>query len=144
MDKRHRLLFGIFFVGAIAVLFLWVLWPKDRLNEKGFDLIQKGMTQKEVEAILGVPPGDYSNGAVAMTPEVGSGLMFGPGIMVSIHEYLRDTTPREDGCCANFWIGNEQAIQVTFDSDGKTVYTQFFAVYIPRTYLEKLRRMFGL
>jgi len=52
-------------VTLLALFGLAVFWlalrlqPSDRISREGFDRIQQGMTQEEVEAVLGVPPGEY-------------------------------------------------------------------------------------
>jgi hypothetical protein len=42
----------------IGCLALWVAWPGDRINREHFAKIQPGMTEGEVEAILGGAPGN--------------------------------------------------------------------------------------
>jgi len=39
-----------------------VLAPRPRINREVFARIEIGMTEKEVEAVLGAPPGDYRTG----------------------------------------------------------------------------------
>jgi hypothetical protein len=62
MRKRTLLvaLAGLTVVVAAGVV---VLWPRasSRVTPENFDRIRKGMTQQEVEAVLG-PPGDYRTG----------------------------------------------------------------------------------
>jgi hypothetical protein len=56
--KRLVLLAGLVLVGTAA----FSLWPRpDRITKANFDRIKEGMSQADVEAILG-PAGDYSTG----------------------------------------------------------------------------------
>ena len=63
MTRRRRLLLVSGVLALIAVagyMALWLTAPRFRISEESAKLIKKGMTQAEVEAVLGVPPGDYS------------------------------------------------------------------------------------
>jgi len=105
--KRHRhVLFLI--AASIASLVLYAVWqwhalPGHRITRVGYKQITAGMTQSEVEAILGVPPGDYAGGkarhpTLELPPGEGSPLW-----------------RRED------WRSNEASIAVFFDPDGVVV-----------------------
>jgi hypothetical protein len=65
---RNRKLLAVLGV-ALAVLNAvgtFVLWPQEhRISQENFDRIQNGMTQDEVEAILG-SPGDYRTGPIIL------------------------------------------------------------------------------
>jgi hypothetical protein len=61
--KRKRLLVVLFALVALAVAgAVTVLWPWPRVTKESYERIKLGMTRGEVEAILGVPPGDYTGG----------------------------------------------------------------------------------
>jgi hypothetical protein len=62
---------------------------------ESLSLIEPGMTQKEVEAILVVPPGDYTSGPRRFFPSGG-------------------LTPRTE-----LWVGAEFALYVGFDASGR-------------------------
>jgi hypothetical protein len=53
-------------IGLPAVLFVclavFFFLPRHRINADGFECIERGMTEGEVEAILGGPAGDYTRG----------------------------------------------------------------------------------
>jgi hypothetical protein len=101
MTKRRRwLLLSVAFlamVGVVGYLALWLSSPRPRINGESIKLIKVGMTQEEVEAILGVPPGNYSSGPICFFP---------PGGL----------TPRTE-----LWIGEESAVHVSFDASRKVV-----------------------
>jgi hypothetical protein len=60
--KRRR---GIWFLGLLIVVIASQLWSLGvfyrRLAVKNYPLIRVGMSQDEVEGLLGGPPGDYGN-----------------------------------------------------------------------------------
>src|SRR5262245_61422188 len=54
-------------VGVFALPIGWLAWqflkPEPVITWERAELIQPGMTRSEVDAIVGVPPGDYTGGA---------------------------------------------------------------------------------
>jgi hypothetical protein len=63
MRKRLRLLLvGIALVLLGGLLTLWLAVPKHRVNWDSYATVEIGMTRDQVDAVFGVPPGDYSNG----------------------------------------------------------------------------------
>src|SRR5687768_7409723 len=59
---RKRLLTTLAVLAVLLAggyLTLWWTAPRHNISQAGFDAIQLGMTQEEVEAILGGPPGIY-------------------------------------------------------------------------------------
>ena len=72
MGKRKRLLLSAPIVAGLAVVAL-TPWarptpPRHRINRHGFEQIRMGMTQADVEGILGVPPGQYRSHASRFVP----------------------------------------------------------------------------
>jgi hypothetical protein len=58
MRKSTRVLVVVLF--AVVAFAGWrTFGPPAGITRRGFELIQVGMTQREVEAILGRPPGEY-------------------------------------------------------------------------------------
>jgi hypothetical protein len=104
-------------VAAGAIVF--VLWPEppSRITRENFERIRPGMTQAEVEAILG-PPGDYRTrlGETecwdAWKPDPAD---YGPA--VAIWQPLVGLTPETS---AGFWICDSMEIYiVTTDESGR-------------------------
>jgi hypothetical protein len=46
-------------LGVPLGLFLWPRPPSARINAEAYERIEDGMTAAEVEAVIGLPPGDY-------------------------------------------------------------------------------------
>jgi hypothetical protein len=62
MRRRRWLILAISFMVVTAVMSYLARrgeTPDHRINEGSSKLISKGMTQKDLEAIFGVPPGNY-------------------------------------------------------------------------------------
>ena len=100
-------------------------WRSDPISPAGYSRIRLGMTPKEVEAAIGLPPGDY------YTRHVRYGSLSGPFV-----EPLREVgIPREvftnainahgeapgEPLIPGMWCGNAYCIWVAFDERGTTV-----------------------
>jgi hypothetical protein len=59
MTRRRRILLGVAALAALAFALPYAVWHPRHLNHDGFEQIQNGMTQPEVEQLLGGPPGLY-------------------------------------------------------------------------------------
>jgi hypothetical protein len=78
---------------------------------KGFDQIHSGMRQEEVEAILGGPPGDYSDG---------------------IQDVRIVGQPEERlGVVTKEWRSNEGILMVGFDEQGAVAGIEFSSGFLP-------------
>jgi hypothetical protein len=66
--RKRRLVLGRGAGGLLACLLLLLALPRHRINREGFEAIQVGMSEQEVEGVLGGPPGDYSTGEVESGP----------------------------------------------------------------------------
>jgi hypothetical protein len=104
---RSRRFWAVALVVALgAALLAWfaLIWPSGRaLNVAGFDQLREGMTQAEVEALLGGPPGDYGrhrSGESLMTEE---GYISPPGSFEQL------------------WYDDGHRFEVYFDAGGKVV-----------------------
>lgn len=146
MTRRRRwLLLGVGSVavaGVVGYLALWLSGPRHRINMESATLIEKGMTQADVEAILGVPPGDYSSGEIAweFSEDQPPGTRVGYRLF-----YYKDVRPT--GIMrGKEWASNECIVVVEFDSSGKVVGVSGYPVLkLPsESMLSKLRRWFRL
>ncbi len=95
---------------AVVVCSFLLLAPaRSRITEANCDKIQEGMTQREVEAILGGPPGDYATRPY--NREI--------GMIVGLHlQNAEDYVSKE-------WIGDEGIITIEFYKDGTVVWTDW-------------------
>jgi hypothetical protein len=59
MTRRRRALVLIAFLVIVVIALPYAIWHPRRLNHAGFQSIENGMTQAEVEQLLGGPPGVY-------------------------------------------------------------------------------------
>ena len=104
-DGRHQNRRAWLAVAAVSVLLLFVLAGvfRRRLRPENYPLITPGMTSKQVEDLLGGPPGDYG------WFFVGSGTMTEEGV---------DAPP---GSIEVIWFDDDHRIEVYFDSAGRVV-----------------------
>jgi hypothetical protein len=89
--------------GTLALL----LRKPIRISEASCHRIQPGMTQREVEVILGAPPGDYETGRRGIMLD-----LYGNGV-------LMQEGRREE------WGGDDGIIQVGFGPDGTVLWKRF-------------------
>jgi hypothetical protein len=126
MRKCVVLMLGL--LGAVLLggyLVLWLTAPRHRVSHLGWEGIEVGMTQTEVEQVLGGPPGNY-----ASTPY---------GIM------RRQIVP-QGATSLKEWRGEEGVIDVWFGLDGKVVDAYWVELGYPihESLLTRLRRWLGI
>jgi hypothetical protein len=90
--------------------------------------IKEGMSQAEVEAILGGPPGDFTTGAVVYSP-------LGAVIYSPLFADLSSSHVREE-----VWDGNEGEILVCFDKQGAVWFSLYqTGTMVPLSFVDRLR-----
>ena len=101
-------------LGVCAIL-VTVQFPRSGITRENFDRILDGMTEAEVEAILGGPSGRYTDRPMVVVME---GTMF-----------------------RRWWIGNEGivTIELTFDEPQRVAHKRFDPIP-PETLAERCRR----
>jgi hypothetical protein len=116
MRKRNRIEYMLFssMVALLLSATLITLWQTASYNEKitdtAFKQLHNGMTLKEVENLLGGPPGDYGPGK---------------GEAIPLGLYCCDDWDREiiKPCDARVngmvWLGEDVAISACFDKQGR-------------------------
>src|SRR5437588_11655937 len=92
--------------GGLAVLLgsvlamLWYVWPHDQISRASCEQIHEGMTLRDVEAVLGGPPGTYT----------ANGQDWSMGML---HNGVRPITHTRE-----VWVGDDGGIRVDFDEQG--------------------------
>ena len=103
MRKRNLLMALTVGLVALAGVAAFVAWPRvDRITRENADRIRPGMTQAEVEAILG-PPGDYRSGATVLAYDDGM-------------------SAAKVGRTAEDWVNDRGAITLEFNQAGRVVF----------------------
>lgn len=128
MIKRRLLFLDL----ALLVLVVgWSLWfvsvvTVDPIGPASYQRIQFGMTQAEIEAIIGLPPGDYNNGPPRYeTPKAGSNKEEPAGFQMAK------------------WTGTRHSIVVVFDEEGMAT-SSWLEDLDPPTKMELLKWWLGL
>src|SRR5215208_1151131 len=104
-------------LGLLAVVWVagaaWGFWPRDPgpICPDSFQRLELGMTQAEIEGVLGLLPGDYYTGPRQI------GRLPGPFIN---RIQQKGERPSYDDCAK--WMGDYYFIGVAFDGDGKAVW----------------------
>lgn len=123
-------LFWLAFAACLGLAGFWgvrLLTPRHRINHGSFEKIQVGMTLEEVEALVGVPPGDYASGPYHLASLCRFGWGGKQRLLVS-------------------WVGNEGQIQVLVDNEKKVCGSMWADISLleESNIIEKLRCWMGL
>src|SRR3712207_4446241 len=112
------LLAGLAGVGVGA----WFAAPGGPGSPSRFERIQEGRGLEQVEALMAVPPGDYTT-----EPAYCTGLIRGwPDVGKKLPELVALTHERDPRC--RLWCGDGGVIEVNFDEHGLVVAKQFHEV----------------
>lgn len=118
---RKRLLLGagaLACLALLALLGLWWLTPRSAINRTNFEAIRGGMSEAEVERLLGGPEGDYRTGEVEY--DLAGGLWELDNVM-SAPEVIRG----EIRVRLATWQGDEGIVSLFFDDEGRVLATMF-------------------
>ncbi|MCI0742907.1 MAG: outer membrane protein assembly factor BamE [Gemmataceae bacterium] len=121
--KKRRCLWIVVVLVLLLGAGYGVLWltagPRHRINKESFERIQEGMTEEEVESIIGVPAGDYTTGPVV--------------VRLMLISFM---SPQ----CKS-WKSNVGQIVVDFDSRGLITWKRYMDVTpVEESLWDKLRR----
>jgi hypothetical protein len=126
-ERFHRALLVVgFVVGVPALYVVWSCMPFGGISPYNYSRIRTGMTDKDVERIIGLPPG------IHRTHEPVGGLLSGGNFGFTILEagLQKELLPRNesgvtrDGALhvtLKQWWGTDHAIKVALDEDGVVV-----------------------
>jgi hypothetical protein len=139
MRRRRLLLLGVAalaLLGLAALLFaLFVPRPGAGITRENFERIRTGMTEREVEGILGARSGDYSGGRAYIPASPLS------RDTQSLHRPLGDG---EGDTVLRWWAGEEVAVYVWFDWRAQAMDKMFRPVPPGGSLLDRLRRLLHL
>jgi hypothetical protein len=110
----------VLLAGAVLIFF----GPNPNITGESCEQIKPGMTQREVESILGCPAGDYRKN---------KGHRFG----------ITGLPPPPRG---QLWFGREGMVVVIFDENGRVTHAGFIVADEPEpteSYLDRLRLWLG-
>jgi hypothetical protein len=143
MWKRRLLRLGILIILlAAGYAALALTAPKDHTNRTTSELIRPRMTAGHVEAIVGVPPGDYRTGEVeiALTgPDAERDLAEFDNVMYDIDWLLGKRRLRIE-----WWHGNEGTLWVCFDQSDQVVTRSFVPGKLKSPgFLDRIHRWLG-
>jgi hypothetical protein len=110
MNKRWIL--GLSLLASLFVGVAWLCWPQPRISPASFERIHEGMSQDQIEAIIGLPPGDYYTGPRGIGGITSRG-PFGFPCVEKGRPWGKQTGR------VIIWWGNDYAIQVSFDKSEK-------------------------
>jgi hypothetical protein len=138
--KRKRLLL---ILGCLATVLLAgygtlrLMAPQHRITKENIAAIKEGMTEAEVQALLGVPAGDYSS------KQTGGVFILGDRPWADSFFAGPDIVERDGG---KFWVGDETSVWVRFDDVGQVVvvWPGRFIANGNESFLTKLRRWLGM
>jgi hypothetical protein len=135
MRKRKRLLLWVALLVVLGSLGLvgglWWTAPNHRVGWRGYERIELGMTEQEVEEIVAKPPGWYEP-----LPE--------GEFQVYVHEAGAEKGLR-DSPKGYSWVSTEGHLGVTFDAKGKVVGASFTPTRrVSPNIFDRIRRWLGL
>lgn len=143
MRQRRRLLLLVLGFACFAVLGAWLVAcltsQGDRISRESYNEIKAGMTEQEVEGLLGGPAGDYTNGRCHV-PYIGNACS-----LCDEESYFAEIAEIRE---SRDWTGCKGLVSVGLNEGGRVVEKRFFPV-VPsdpnaQTLLAKLRRWLGL
>jgi hypothetical protein len=119
MRKRTKVAL-VLVVGAavIAGTAYLLLKPASPINPWAYQRIKAGMTQRDVEAVFGLPAGDYRTPDRVKAGQAPSTTLDGWG---DFGQYLYPDMPMPQPGGAEgsaLWLGNDYSVQVGFGADG--------------------------
>jgi hypothetical protein len=141
MRKRTLRILGVLAcLGLLALPVLWAVPSRQRINRASYERIKAGgMTFREVEDLLGGPPGDYCTGEVDLDLREYDwefdNVMSAPEVLLGTRHLRHE-----------WWQGDEGTLWVCFDDDdGDRAIVTTFTPGLPRDrgLLSRLRRWLG-
>src|SRR5687767_246116 len=126
MRQRHLLLSLV----GLLLLSAGTFWYMTRrpepvgphgITKQGFGLIEIGSKVEDVQALLGLPPGDHTTKSYYVIELIGGW----PDVGRPLRELVADLNER-DWC--RVWAGDDGVIEVRLNEDGNVVSKHFYEV----------------
>jgi hypothetical protein len=133
MKRKLKWLAIVLAVSLLGFGTALLLWPRDRINEDSWKQIQIGMTEEEVEDILGRPGVSWEANLFPFHFELAES---------NDTLYIR-RWPFERWESDKFWTSQRACIQVRFDPRGNISGKAFWRSAEP-SFLDRLRDWLGL
>jgi hypothetical protein len=114
---------------TVMVGYVFLLRSGSRFGPEQFKRIEEGMTEAEVESILACPPGDYScyewvNPTRFVSPSTPTAfyvMQSGRPLDELLELKNRSLLEQRLSVAWRRWQGNQYAIEVVFDEDGRVI-----------------------
>jgi len=154
MNRKRLLLIlgclGLLLLAGYATL--WLTAPRHRITEENIEAIKEGMTEKEVEAILGAQAGDYSSKQTGgQFAEIEVIIIPAPraqpvGKTRSIFTGFTGPDFVKSRGGGKYWVGEETGVWVRFDEAGRVaeIWPGLSTPSGNESFLDKLRRWLGM
>lgn len=143
--KRLILIASLPLTMALMLPLLWYLSLDGRFREAIFDQIEEGMSEHEVEAILGLPAGDYRSLRVREAKQhrlepIGyckkesglSGLTAHKRQQDDILDWSKNGMPDRPLVTEKRWLGNTWGMVIVFDEKGQVIHRRLLAMLSPK------------
>lgn len=136
----RRLRWPLLLLGLLAVLVGvagWLLLPADPIGPRAFERIQLGMTEEEVEAVMGSPAGSY------VSETITDAQLIRRRYLIEWKRMDSDNGKRY----SKAWHGDSYWIQVDVNEQGKALAAGLFdkrTDLSQPTFLDRLRAWLGL
>jgi hypothetical protein len=107
--KRKRLALAVVVLAVLVATAAWVMWPqRSRVTKENYARITAGMTRRDVETVLGGPPGDYRSGPTERA-----------SLPLDIEMLVENDALNVSDLFDDEWEGDTAAVMVHFRPDGR-------------------------
>lgn len=131
MLKNNRRRIGVITASVVCIGLTWWIWPQPSIGPRNFHRIREGMSPDQVEAIIGLPPGDYYTPLRSTAKGPVSFVGYG-GVIEEVNglpldqvprswEYQKQDTAAQDEGFVSSWKGEDYAIYVAFDESRRAM-----------------------
>jgi hypothetical protein len=123
-SRRRRFLLGAGLLALLGVA-IWTMLPRPGISKANFDRLRQGMTQEDVEVVLGPPSGTSPSRPI-------------PGYAEMAYRTWHGGGKEKRTFC---WEGGSRTIIVGFQASGQVCWAVWYAVPPGGTPFDRLRRL---